>query len=312
VSHNVGRIVTVPSTRIGPDGPLAPVSQGSGSSRSRRSRHSHTGDPVNPRVALLYADGNAPHADLEVTVEGPGASLGQLVQEHGLVTPNADGEPVSAFTATMQEIAEESGGQLPLQRSSVAVPLFDDGVHDDGGMEADGIYGNPLDDLLRFEGAYAFHAVATYGDDCPGRREVMWSVHVDPGIDPEHTDVSVTGAGPGVGTIRITPRDRYGNPFGPGRTGLFDVARQPGTHVTGPVTDNGDGSYDVPLSWNPSGEGVPGVLLTQAGRDAVPIVPPGVKPRPRLVLPSLAVARARPSPARSLADRPAQVTTKGR
>jgi hypothetical protein len=241
----------------------------------------YTSDPVNPRVALLYADGNAPHADLEVTVEGPGASLGQLVQEHGLVTPNADGEPVSAFTATLQEIAEESGGQLPLQRSSVAVPLFDDGVHDDGGMEADGIYGNPLDDLLRFEGAYTIHAVATYGDDCPGRRELMWSVHVDPGIDPEHTDVSVIGAGPGVGTIRITPRDRYGNPFGPGRTGLFDVAPQPGTHVTGPVTDNGDGSYDVPLSWNPSGEGVPGVLLTQPGRDAVPIVPPGVKPRPR-------------------------------
>lgn len=28
MSHNVGRIVTVPSTRIGRDGPLAPVSQG--------------------------------------------------------------------------------------------------------------------------------------------------------------------------------------------------------------------------------------------------------------------------------------------
>ncbi len=26
MSHNVGRIVAVPSTRIGPDGPLAPVS----------------------------------------------------------------------------------------------------------------------------------------------------------------------------------------------------------------------------------------------------------------------------------------------
>jgi hypothetical protein len=160
------------------------------------------------------------------------------------------------------------------------VPLFDDGAHDDGGMEADGIYGNPLDDLLRFEGAYTFHAVATYGEDCPGRREVMWSLHVDPGIDPGRTDVSVVGAGPGARAIRITPRDRYGNPLGPGRAGLFDVASQPGTQVTGPVTDNGDGSYDVPVSWDPAAPGAPGVLVSQPGRDAVPIVPPGAQPLP--------------------------------
>ena len=245
-------------------------------------RRLYTGDSVNPRVALLYADGTSPHADVEVTVEGPGVSLGRLVQERGLAPPRVDGEPVGAFTATLQEIAAESGGELPLQRSSIAVPLFDDGAHDDGGMEADGIYGNPRDDLLRFEGAYTFHAVATYGHDCPGRREIMWSLHADPGIDPGRTDVSVIGAAPGERAIRITPRDRYGNPLGPGRTGLFDVAPQPGTQVTGPVTDNGDGSYDVPVSWDPSAPGAPGVLVTQPGRDAVPIVPPGAEARPVL------------------------------
>jgi hypothetical protein len=57
---------------------------------------------------------------------------------------------------------------------------------------------------------------------------------------------------------------------------------QPGTHITGPVTDNGDGSYSVPVSWDPSAPGAPGVLITQPGRDAVPIVPPGAQPRPRL------------------------------
>ena len=242
----------------------------------------YTGDAVNPRVALLYADGTAPHADIEVTVEGPGVSLGRLVQEHGLATPRVDEEPVGAFTATLQDIAQSSGGELPIQRTSVAAPLFDDGVHDDGGMEADGVYGNPLDDLLRFEGAYTFHATATYGDQCAGRREVMWSAHVDPGIDPGRTDINVIGGAAGVGVIRITPRDRYGNPLGPGRAGLFDVAPQPGTQVTGPVTDNDDGSYDVPVSWEPSAPGTPSVLVTQPGRDAVPVGPAGGRPRPRI------------------------------
>ena len=243
-------------------------------------RRLYTGDRLNPQVVLRYDDQTAPHADVEVAIEGPGVSLGQLVAERGLTQPTPQSDVVDPFRATLQAIADESGGEVPLQRTSVTVPLYDDGVHDDGGMEADGIYGNPLDDVLRFEGAYDLHAVATYDEGCAARREVMWSLHVDPGIDPATSGVSLTGAGPGSGTIHLTPRDRYGNLVGPGRGTIFEVTPQPGTQVTGSVVDNGDGSYDVPVEWDPSAPSAPAVVVSQPERDPIPIVPPGVQPGP--------------------------------
>lgn len=245
-------------------------------------RRLYTGDRVNPRVVLRYDDQTAPHADVQVTIEAPGVSLGQLVAERGLTKPDPQGDVIDPFRATLQQIADASGGQIELQRTRVTEPLYDDGVHDDGGMEADGLYGNPLDDVLRFEGGYELHAVAAYDEGCAGRREVMWSLHVDPGIDPTRTDVSLIGGGPGGGTIRLTPRDRYGNPLGPGRGTLFEVAPYPGTKVTGQVRDNGDGSYEVPVDWAPSARGAPALVVSQPERDPVVIVPPGTQPGARV------------------------------
>jgi hypothetical protein len=153
--------------------------------------------------------------------------------------------------------------------------LFDDGAHDDGAMESDGVYANPIGDLLRFEGSYTFHAVATYGETCHGRREAMWSLNVDLGIDSGQTDVRLVDS-----TIRFTPRDRYGSPLGPGRSGSFVVTAQPGSQVTGPVSDNGDGSYNAPVTWEGDG---PSVAITQPDRPSVSIAPtpPGQAPGTR-------------------------------
>lgn len=228
-------------------------------------RRLYTGDAVNPSVSLRYRDGTAPHADVELSVEVPDGSLGDLVQQHGLTAPDPDAEPVDAFRATLQQLAAEAGGELPLVRSTRTLELFDDAAHDDGAMESDGVYANPVNDLLRFEGSYTFHAVATYGDTCRGRREAMWSLQVDLGIDPGRSDVRLVDS-----TIRFTPRDRYGNPLGPGRSGSFTVTAQPGSQLTGPVSDNGDGSYEVPVAWD--GEG-PSVAVTQPERPSIALAP---------------------------------------
>jgi trypsin-like peptidase/VWA domain-containing protein len=229
------------------------------------SQRLYTGDAVNPTVALRYADQTAPHADVELSVEAPGGSLGDLVMQHGLTEPDPNAEPIDSFRATLQQLAAEAGGELPLTRTTRTLELFDDGVHDDGAMESDGIYAHPVDDLLRFEGSYTFHAVATYGETCAGRREAMWTLNVDPGIDPGRSEVRLVGS-----TIRFTPRDRYGNPLGPGRSGSFVVTAQPGSQVTGPVSDNGDGSYDVPVTW--TGDG-PSVAITQPERPSISLTP---------------------------------------
>jgi hypothetical protein len=240
-----------------------------------RTRRLYTGDAVNPTVALRYRDQTAPHANVELSVEAPDGSLGDLVMQHGLTEPDPNAEPVDAFRATLQQLAAEAGGELPLARVTRTLELFDDGAHDDGAMESDGVYANPIGDLLRFEGSYTFHAVATYGETCHGRREAMWSLNVDLGIDSGQTDVRLVDS-----TIRFTPRDRYGSPLGPGRSGSFVVTAQPGSQVTGPVSDNGDGSYNAPVTWEGDG---PSVAITQPDRPSVSIAPtpPGQAPGTR-------------------------------
>jgi hypothetical protein len=244
--------------------------------------HLYTGDRLVPKVALLYPNGTAPYAELEATIEGPDVALGALVAEHGLVQADVSDEPLDAFRASLAAIAAESGGQLPLGHSRSVVPLYDDGVHEDGAMERDGVYANPLEDLLRFEGTYTLRAIGRYGNGCRGQRETSWSIHVDPGIDPVKTGVKVVDDGPSDagrnGSIHLTPRDKYDNPLGPGRRGLFEVTPQPGSNMTGPVTDNGDGSYTVPVSWDP-GRGGPGLIVSQPDRPPVVVGPPPDGPR---------------------------------
>jgi hypothetical protein len=151
-------------------------------------------------------------------------------------------------------------------------------------MEPDGIYNHPLKDLTKVEGTYTFRAVATYGDGCRATREVTWSIHVEPGIDPVLTTVTVvdvTDRPDGRrGTLVITPHDRYGNPLGPGRPDAFTVSPMPGVNVRGKVKDRGDGSYTVSVSWDPAVN--PGVIVQQPDRPPVIVAPtgPGLPPVP--------------------------------
>jgi hypothetical protein len=166
--------------------------------------------------------------------------------------------------------------------STQTVDLFDDGAHQDGAMEPDGIFGDVFPDLLKTEGTYTFHAVATYGDTCVATREAMWSLHIDVGVDPGKSDVTVNLGSPGpggtrTGTVTITPKDVYGNKLGPGRGDGITVAGVPGTTVTGPAIDNGDGTYTVPVSWDPDSGYDPGVVVGQPGRPPVVV---GPKPKP--------------------------------
>jgi len=137
-----------------------------------------------------------------------------------------------------------------------------------------GVFGTPLKDLLTVEGNYTLHFKASYGDACTATRELIWSVHVDPGIDPSRTGVTTDISG-GRGTITVIPRDKYGNNVGPGRGDGISVTGASGTTVTGPLRDNGDGSHTAPASWDPPFSGnSPGVVIGQTGRPPVIIHAP--------------------------------------
>lgn len=239
-------------------------------------RRVYTGDVIHPRVGLHYRNGTTPHAEVELFIDAPSVALGRLVTEAGLRAPTTSGDAVGAFHSTLQAIARAAGGVLPVSPSHQRVALFDDGVHDDGAMEPDGIYNLPLTDLAKAEGTYHFRAVATYGHDCKATREAAWSIHVEPAIDPRKTLVTIidiTDRPDGRhGTLVITPRDPYDNPLGPGRGNVFTVTPLPGVSIVGTVKDRGDGSYTVEVTW--TAPATPGVVVQQPDRPPVVVAPP--------------------------------------
>jgi hypothetical protein len=249
-------------------------------------RHVYTGDAINPLVGLHYSNRKAPDAQMRLIIEGPTVALGQLTMQAGLRPPSTTADAVTGFFSTLQAVQRQAGGVLPVGKSTVEVELFDDGLHNDGGLEPDGIYNNVLKDLTRVEGTYLFHAVAAYGDGCRATREAFWSIHVEPGIDPGRSEVTLVNvtdqSGGKRGTLVIFPRDPYGNPLGPGRGGKFTAT--PLTGVKGDaVKDRGDGSYGIDVTWDPTVAPVPGVIVQQPDRNPTVMTPPSssVPPPPR-------------------------------
>jgi len=142
-------------------------------------RHFYTGDPVNPEVLLRYHSGgkvDGAQMTLEVTI--PSAGTGNLLG-HGLAAPiTQNGDTIDARASTL--IGMETPGSSLVSTSTRSFTLYDDAIRDAGAMEPDGIFGNPIADLTRFEGNYTFHARATFGDACVASRETSWSASTGP------------------------------------------------------------------------------------------------------------------------------------
>ncbi|HEX8075119.1 MAG TPA: trypsin-like peptidase domain-containing protein [Thermoleophilaceae bacterium] len=241
-------------------------------------RRYYTGDTVNPLVYLRYEDGSWPKtATTEVTVSCPDRGAGEILMRgdlRGATTVGGDTIPVRQ--ATLSALEQAAGAPL-VNYSERTFELSGEAIDTGGAFEPAGIFGKPLADLLTVEGDYTFHFRATYGDECTATRELLWSLHVDVEVDPGCTQVTVTSTGTRpdgrpTGIVTIVPCDRFGHHVGPGRPNDLSVSGGPGTTVTGPVEDGGDGSYTVPVVWDP-GDGPPSVVVGQPGRPAVVVQP---------------------------------------
>jgi hypothetical protein len=240
----------------------------------------YTGDTVNPRVALLQpGGGHPPSATVTVTIDAPTEGTGNLLTSSGLGAPGVvDGDVLDPRSNTLIQMELAKGTEL-VPTSETSVTLYDDGEHEDGGLEPDGVFGNPLSELTRFEGHYRFHARARYGTECVAHRETSWSIYVAVGIDPAHTAVTTEPPATlpdGRERVRLTftPRDRYGNFLGPGRVGSFATESSPGNEPQGVPIDQGDGSYVQVVTWNPGSGEPPGVTVRQPGRPPVVLTDP--------------------------------------
>ena len=224
----------------------------------------YTGDPVNPRVFLREPTGGRVAAEVTVDIEGPANPLGELLAGAGLGGGGQqDGDALDQRANTLIRLEKERGPLVSTRRRTVT--LLDDGLHGDGGLEADGIFGERLTDLTEFEGTYTFHAVAVYGENCRARREITWAAHVDVGIDGSRSDVKTDASG---GRVRVTviPKDRFGNRLGPGRLDAFGFVPTGPGRLVGPPVDNGDGSYSQTIDPGPPGSVAPGLSIAQPDR----------------------------------------------
>lgn len=248
--------------------------------RSADTRRYYTGDRVNPMVLVRYDDGGWPDGmQATVTVTRPDAGAGNLLSHAGLGPPGiiaADGVPERQ--ATLQAIAASTGAPA-VGYTETTFDLSNDSDNTDGAFERTATFGKALDDLLTVEGNYGFHAKATYGDGCTGMRELAWSLHVEVGIDPGRSTVTTAPLPPrpdGASCVRMrfTPRDKYGNLLGPGRSNSFEVGPRPGSAPSGPVMDLGDGSYGVEVCSDPDSLEPPRIEIAQPGRPPVVLTAP--------------------------------------
>jgi len=235
-------------------------------------RH-YTGDPIRPAVHLGYDGGGSPEdATIQLDIVGPDRSAGTFLSEQKLTGPRTiDGDTVPSRQATL--LSAEEAGSAPIGDAAKLTVPMSNAPAATGYFEAGGVYAAHLPDLLTVDGDYTFHASAIYGDGCTARREVFWSLHAEVGIDPDATEVEVATTGPGRGEVTFTPQDRFGNRVGPGAGDRFDVTPVRGASLDGSPVDNGDGSYTVPVSWDPNGT-FPGLTITQPGRPPVTVAQP--------------------------------------
>ena len=91
---------------------------------------------------------------------------------------------VKAGGLTLRAI-EQSSGKPAIRYVEQQFTLREDPANTRGSFEPAGSMGLALPDFLRTEGTYTFHARASYGE-CDGTRELVWTVHVDVGVDPGH------------------------------------------------------------------------------------------------------------------------------
>jgi len=251
-------------------------------SRMPDNRRYYTGDTINPLVIVRYSNGGWPEdMSVSLTITRPDASVGNALSAAGLKPPGlVDGDIIPARQATLKSI-ETSTGNPVAKYVDTTIALSDEpGIN--GSFEPGGLFGRPLPDLFNVEGNYTFHAKAQYTQDCTGARELIWSIHVDVGIDPGKTTVTTTDLPPrpdggSCVRMRFVPRDKFGNMLGPGRSDAFTVEPQPGSTTSSPVTDLGNGTYQVDVCSDPDSLEPPAIGIVQPGRPPAVIKVPGFR-----------------------------------
>ena len=193
---------------------------GSGLSRldlHNRNIDQRAGEELFATVRMLPSfvpQGGFDKVDARVEVEFPRIGLGtQLARAKG-ETRRVNGE---VLTARM-----DAASKLTIPTGKAVFPLYDDGTHGDL-TPNNAVWTAALHGIGATDGTYTLHFIFDVTKNgCTTHRELLSSMYVDVRPDPGSSKLQIVSqaAAPGGGwrtVVELTPADRLGNLWGPGR-----------------------------------------------------------------------------------------------
>jgi hypothetical protein len=219
--------------------------------------HFKTGGDLLPSVRIApfsLSSGGFDRVEARVEIERPLLGLGTLLARTGLAKEHqVGGETLGPRAATLHALEQARKGPI-LPTTTDTFPLFDDGTHGDL-VAGNHYYSAQLPGVATADGMYRYRFILDLEKNgCTTRRELVQSVFVEVGVDPTASGVQVTPRQPGTAAgsgfdVTLTPRDRLGNLWGPGRAGAVQCRADDGCRCSGDqVSDRGDGSYVIPVA----------------------------------------------------------------
>ncbi len=217
--------------------------------------HFETGSDLLPSVRIspfTVTAGGFDRVQARVEIERPLLGLGTLLARTGLAKEVRIGEErLDPRAATLLALEQARRGPV-IPTTTETYPLFDDGTNGDL-VAGNNYFSAQLPRAASADGMYRYRYILDLEKNgCTTRRELTQSVFVEVGVDPTASGVQATPHQPGAAggyDVTLTPRDRLGNLWGPGRPGAIQCRADDGCRCdAGKVTDRGDGSYVIPVA----------------------------------------------------------------
>jgi hypothetical protein len=264
---------------------------GSGLSRldlHNRQIDQRAGDELFATVRILPSfvpQGGFDHVDARVEVEYPKIGLGTLLARAKGERREVKGELLTPRMAAASKLVIPTG--------KATFPLYDDGTHGDL-VPNNAYWTGALHGIGATDGTYTLHFIFDMTKSgCTTHRELTTSMFVDVRPDPKASKFHIVSqaAAPGGGwrsVVELTPADRLGNLWGPGRFEARGCDPADSCRIDADsLADLGDGTYRFTVD---TPAGMAGVRMNVAG-GSFDLTPPCGNNCPRLMALQLGAAR---------------------
>jgi len=211
--------------------------------------HAVTGDGLGIRV-LVDWDGKPltglPAGAIKVRVQRQPNGMGNVLHASSVKVPSGNTVTPTGDIQTPYDYKIKAIGQSLIDSTTpkdvAIVPLVEEGK---------GIYSASFTGTS-IPGTYVFEAALDWDIPLTGHvtREERIEEDVKPRADSSATAISLTGDASGVWTLTVTPRDRFGNYFGPGYASLVKAVVRSGGRLRSaiPADQTQVGTYTFTIS----------------------------------------------------------------